>query len=177
MASLILVTGPPGAGKSTVTRVLAARFDPSVLLEGDTFFSFLATGAIPPWLSEAGDQNDVVIQAAAAAAGRYVSGGYETVYDGVVGPWFLPTFVAASGLEFVHYVVLLPSIDECLTRIKTRQGHGFDDEGAARHMHQQFARAELDERYVLTGSPDQGVEDVAEQIVAAVDRGTLRYRV
>jgi ABC-type cobalamin/Fe3+-siderophores transport system ATPase subunit len=88
MGSLLAITGPPGAGKSTVARILADRVKPSVLVEGDSFFAFLARGAIPPWLPESNDQNDIVIQAAASAAGRYASGGYMTVYDGVVGPWF-----------------------------------------------------------------------------------------
>ncbi len=86
MASLLVVTGPPGAGKSTVARILADRAEPSVLVEGDVFFGFLARGAIPPWLAQSNDQNEVVTAAAAAAAGRYASGGYETVYDGVVAP-------------------------------------------------------------------------------------------
>lgn len=44
----MVVTGPPGAGKSTVARILADRVEPSVLVEGDSFFAFLARGAIPP---------------------------------------------------------------------------------------------------------------------------------
>jgi hypothetical protein len=49
-----------------------------------------------PWLPEANEQNAVVTQAAAAAAGRYAAGGFTTVYDGMVGPWFLPTFLNAT---------------------------------------------------------------------------------
>ena len=45
MASLVVVTGPPGAGKSTVARALADSFEPSVLVAGDAFFAFLARGA------------------------------------------------------------------------------------------------------------------------------------
>lgn len=120
MASLLVVTGPPGAGKSTVARVLAERFDPSVLVEGDAFFAFLARGAIPPWLPESNEQNEIVTTAAASAAGRYSAGGYTTVYDGVVGPWFLPTFVAATGLNRLDYVVLQPSVERCLDRVATR---------------------------------------------------------
>lgn len=66
--------------------MLANRCELSALVEGDAFFGFLAQGAVPPWLPGSNEQNDVVIQAAAAAAGRYASGGYMTVYDGVVGP-------------------------------------------------------------------------------------------
>src|SRR4051812_7372715 len=36
--SLLVVTGPPGAGKSTVAKLLAASAEPSVLVEGDAFF-------------------------------------------------------------------------------------------------------------------------------------------
>jgi adenylate kinase family enzyme len=34
VALLIVVTGPPGAGKSTVARALASEFDRSALLPG-----------------------------------------------------------------------------------------------------------------------------------------------
>jgi MoxR-like ATPase len=85
MGSLLLVTGPPGAGKSTLARLMADRFEPSALVEGDTFFAFLARGAILPWLPESTRQNEIVTEAAASAAGRYASGGYATVYDGLVG--------------------------------------------------------------------------------------------
>jgi dephospho-CoA kinase len=73
MAPLLVVTGPPGAGKSAVTRVLADRFEPSVVVEGDAFFAFLARGAVPPWLPESNAQNEIVAEAAASAAGRYAS--------------------------------------------------------------------------------------------------------
>jgi predicted ABC-type ATPase len=175
MGSLLVITGPPGAGKSTVVRILADRFEPSALVEGDSFFAFLARGAIPPWLPESNDQNDVVIQAAAAAAGRYASGGYMTVYDGVVGPWFLPTFATATGLVCLDYLVLLPSLERCVERVGTRQGHGFTDEGATRKMHCEFARADVDRRHLLLDPPDEP-EDVTDLVVAALSSGALAYQ-
>ncbi len=175
MASLLVVTGPPGAGKSTVARFLAEAFKRSVLVEGDAFFAFLARGAVLPWLPEANDQNDVVTQAAASAAGRYVAGGYNTVYDGVVGPWFLPRFVAATGLGSVHYVVLLPSAQRCVARVVTRPGHGFADVDATRRMHQEFTRASIDQRHLMVDPPDE-VAAVAERVLAAVASGELTYR-
>src|SRR5919204_2602674 len=104
VTSLLIVTGPPGAGKSSVAPLIAEGFDRSVLVQGDAFFGFVARGSITPWLPEANQQNEVVLRAAAAAAGRYAAGGFVTVYDGIVGPWFLPTFLAASGLSGLHYV-------------------------------------------------------------------------
>ena len=38
VSSLLVVTGPPGAGKSSVAQALAEKFERSVLVEGDAFF-------------------------------------------------------------------------------------------------------------------------------------------
>src|SRR5438270_4370084 len=146
MGSLVVVTGPPGAGKSVVSRALADRSNPSVLVEGDAFFAFLAGGRIDPWLPEAQRQNEVVIRAAALATGEFVRGGYGTVFDGVVGPWFRPTFAAATGLDSLEYVMLLPSIARCIDNVRTRSGHAFADEAATRKMHQEFASAHVEPR-------------------------------
>jgi predicted ABC-type ATPase len=174
VGSLLVVTGPPGAGKSTVARILAGRFESSVLVDGDSFFAFLARGATPPWLPESSAQNEIVTQAAAAAAGRYAAGGYMTVYDGVVGPWFLEAFASATGLERLNYVVLLPSVQRCVERVQSRHGHGFTDIGAARTMHGEFARAVVDHRHVLIDPPDEP-DEVADLAVAALSRGVLGY--
>ncbi len=122
-----MVSGPPGAGKSTVARLLADGFPRSALVRGDDFFAFVAAGWVEPWLPEAHEQNTVVIEAAAAAAGRLAAGGYQVVYDGVLGPWLLPAFATATGLDHVSYLVLLPPEEECLARVAGRTGHGFTD--------------------------------------------------
>lgn len=111
---LLIVTGPPSAGKSTVAARLAELHDPSALIEGDEFFRFLRRGRIEPWLVQSHQQNEVVTESAGAATGRLVTSGYWTVYDGVIGPRFLPRFVDATGLEQVHYAVLLPTVDTCV---------------------------------------------------------------
>jgi gluconate kinase len=176
MGSLLVVTGPPGSGKSTVSKLLAQQAGPSALIEGDQFFAFLARDAIEPWLPESHDQNSVVMSAAASASGRFTKGGFFTVYDGVVGPWFLDTLGTATGLEELDYVVLMPSAETCVQRVLTRAGHGFRDEEATRKMHDEFAGATVDARHVLaTGS--ESVADVVDCISAAQEAGQLRYSV
>ena len=177
MAGLLVVTGPPGAGKSAVSAALAARWEPSALIDGDAFFGFLRSGAIAPWLPEASAQNDVVTVAAGSAAGRF-AGGMTTIYAGVIGPWFLPRFAAATGLARLDYVVLLPPLETCLERVASRQGHGFTDLDAARHMHEQFTTrcGALDRRHLLVGPPGD-VESVVEHVAAAAASGELRYDV
>jgi predicted ABC-type ATPase len=172
--SLLVVTGPPGAGKSTVARLLVDHFDRSALVEGDSFFAFLARAAIDPWLPEAGPQNEIVARAAASATGHFSAGGYATVYDGVVGPWSLPAFADAAGLESLGYVILLPPVELCVERVLRRRDHGFGDEAATRSMHRQFAEAAIPSRHVLHDPPESPAA-VTELISSALARGTLEY--
>jgi len=173
VASLLIVTGPPGAGKSTIARHLVQQQSPSVLVEGDRFFGFLAEGAIDPWLRSSKQQNEIVTRAAAAATGCFAAS-YDTIYDGVLGPWFLPTFAAATGLAELDYVVVLPPLEVCIRRVATRTGHGFTDEPATRKMHTEFAAAAIDQRHLLRTSSDD-VSETANTIRRAQAAGRLGY--
>ncbi len=125
MPSLMIVTGPPGAGKSTVAGLVARGApQPTVHMHTDTFYLWIRSGFVLPYLPEAERQNEVVSTVAVAAARGYASGGYDVVLDGILGPWALQPFrdaAAHDGLP-LSYVVLRPSLEVALARATAREG-------------------------------------------------------
>lgn len=120
---IVIITGAPGTGKSTVSEMAAkeSSMEKSVHMHTDDFFHDLKKGMIPPHLAESHDQNRVVLAAFLAAAKCYADGGYDVIVDGIVGPWFLEPWrkAALEGYE-VHYLVLRASREETLHRAVTR---------------------------------------------------------
>jgi hypothetical protein len=118
------VSGPPGAGKSTASRLVAERLSPSVCIESDQYWSTIVNGFIQPWLPESAEQTRAVASAYSAAAARMALGGYFVVLEGVVGPWLLPIVeseMKSSGVELI-YVVLRPTRETAIARGMSRRG-------------------------------------------------------
>ena len=133
MGSIVIVSGPPGSGKTTLCRALAARHDEGVHLVSDRFYEFIAH-SVDPATPESHHQNTIVTRAVASAALAYAKGGYTVYLDGVIGPWFLPEFRRVLESETAtHYVVLEVSLASASARVRERQGPGLSPIVEAMH--------------------------------------------
>jgi chloramphenicol 3-O-phosphotransferase len=164
--SLLILTGPPGAGKSTVARVVAETAGrPTVHLHTDSFYVWIRTGFVPPYLPEAARQNEVVLGVIAEAACGYARGGYDVVLDGIIGPWALQPFRDAAkrdGLDLT-YVVLRPSLDVTLARGTAREGRELTEVEPIKGMHGAFAAlGELEDRVLDTS--ELSVEETVARV-------------
>ena len=118
------------AGKSTVSGLLASRFERGVHLEGDLFRRSIVSGRVemtPEGAPEALDQLRLRYRIAAAAADMYHEAGFAVALEDVAaGPW-LAEYRTMIRSRPCHVIVLLPSIEAVAAREAGREQRGYGD--------------------------------------------------
>ena len=175
---IVIVSGPPGAGKSTIARRLAESVtgELAVHLHTDDFYAYVRKGFVAPWLPESRAQNITIMNALAASAAAYAAGGYEVLVDGIVGPWFFDPWLAAArdhALD-LRYIALAPDEATTVARATARTAPGaMTDPKVVRTLWGQFQTFAPPEGHVVD-TTGQAVEDTVEVLKAALGEGRFK---
>jgi hypothetical protein len=170
MTSIILLSGPVGAGKSTVAPALvAASTGPMACIEGDLFWSFIAR--TPPKHTRRKSFRMIMLSMVASAL-PIARSGFETIVDFSIPPWFLDTAHAIAAARDVplHYVALCPPEPICAARAAARAAGAIPD---YQYYHDLYAEFDTDPRTILRdGATDPAA--LAERIRRGLDEGKFR---
>lgn len=166
-AAVVIISGPSGAGKTSVALALCERYDRTAHIETDAFLAAIQMGRINPMRPESGRQNVMVARAAARAASAYAENLFTVFIDGVIGPHLLPVYVEElrpHGVP-VHFALLMPPLDVTLARVAPRHSRRRMEEQAHRDLYAQFERyGNFAGRTIDTGAltPDQSADAIME---------------
>ena len=173
---VIVVAGPSGVGKTTVSKLLAENFDPSAHIDTDVFLYAVVNGLVEPSSEKAQQQNEIIGGAVGAAALEFAAGGYSVVLDGDFFPdgvQGLARWASRSRVE-VHYVVLRADFDTCLRRVQQRRAGDPESVEAFRLLHSRFEDVSPFEANVFdSGEPP---EHIAAAALNAFSAGRLLVR-
>lgn len=175
---IVLVTGPPGAGKSTVGRLVAEAFARSVFIEADIVRESIVGGFVQPGPDMFRDegvqqfalQREIVVHWAL----RKAEAGYVPIVDDAPIPphgHFEQQYAGLLTLPHVWPIILRADADVVRERIRARRGQ-FDDilvsvvDDALGHLD------DLDQELWFTvDTTALSVEDAAAAIVTHVRGG------
>ncbi len=169
-----LISGTPGAGKSTVARALARQYPKAIAIEVDALREWVVSGYASPldsWTPETQLQFALAHQGAGAIARLYAEAGFAVVIDGVT----TEADVAVYRFPFPPRKVLLrPSLGVALQRNATRDTKSFEPlilEPVTRRLFADLPDACPTESgwLVLDSSADNAEETVATLLAARWD--------
>ena len=165
--SVIILSGPVGAGKTTVSKeLIKSAPEPLAYIEGDKFWFFIVKGAEAMGKSK----NFRTIMASMIAASiPYATAGYEVIIDFSLPPWFLETAIKIlSRRELsLEYIVIKPGEDLCASRAANREEGVISDYSTLHEFYLSFEEAK---KYTIsddTASPSL----IAERIREGLARG------
>ena len=121
---LVILSGPPNAGKSSTAEALCQRYDRMLHIDVGVLRDFLRMGRLRPWddSPDGRRQRDLLIASACDMARRFLDASYGVVIDDVVGQDELPAYREAllRCRAAAHFIALLPPLAVILERERRR---------------------------------------------------------
>lgn len=126
---ILFISGPPGAGKTSLCLALLAKFDLGLHLPVDDLRTWVVSGLADavPWTDETERQFRVAERAACAVARTYADAGFMVAIDHCRNPQRLDELIQGELKGYdVRKVLLLPDLETNLQRNATRTNKSFD---------------------------------------------------
>ncbi|MGS2591945.1 AAA family ATPase [Streptomyces hebeiensis] len=170
---VFVLTGVPGSGKSTVGALLARRFDPAVLIEGDVLRRMVVAGRAEMTTDpsqEAVRQYGLRLRHLAYLTRSYAAEGFTVVAEDNLLGAHLEEFIGLLGdVRPCHVIALAPDSATVLRRDAARSGRAYDETGRYARELDQVLRRDTARLGLWLDTSEQKAEETVEEILARLD--------
>ena len=173
MATITLISGPPGCGKTTVSNLVARRFPKCTLIPVDQLREMMVTGIFEPGADLTGvedefhNQFQMARSTAIHMAELYSKNQVDVIIDDVSFPhMFAEHYRPLTTHPNFRRILLLPRLDAQLERIKTRGGRW--DEALVNYIPGMYEYLEPmpKDGWTVLDSSDWTVDRTVDEIIA-----------
>lgn len=166
---ICLITGPAGAGKSSVSNALAKRFEQSAVIEVDTMRGMIKGGYVRPWphTDEVDLQLSLSAKNACDMANNFLEKGFNVFIDDVVGRKLLEQYSSFFKDRNFKTFLLMPSLDSLLKRFDER-GQNKELRERTTELHKRFSEKKDQLNWQVINTSNQTLEETVEQIYKAI---------
>lgn len=172
--SVWLITGISAAGKSTVSQLLAERFDRGVHVRGDVFRRMVVAGREEmTWVptDEAVSQLQLRYRLGAATADVYATAGFDVVVQDIVIGHDLAAYVERIRTRPLHVVVLVPRVDAVAEREQARAKTAYRGDVTPQNL--DAAMRDTPRIGLWLDTSDQTPDEVVDEILRRRDESLL----
>ncbi len=170
-SQLVILSGPPNAGKSQTAIALCQRYDRMLHIDVAVLRNFLRMGRLRPWDTSADGtrQRGLLIESACEMARRFLEAGYGVIIDDIITAIESESYRDAlkACTTPVHLIVLLPP----MSVIQEREADRASEWGRGDHLTTIYQRF-LDWNDVPSIDPNGlSSESVADRVMALAAEG------
>ncbi len=169
--SVWLISGTPGAGKTSVARALCARFPRAMHIPVDDLRGLVISGRadpLGPWTAETERQFRMSWETAGRIAALYADDGFVVAIDDIVPPRAVAIYERSVGDRALRKVLLAPSLEVALHRNSAARGKAFDTAVLAPTIRDLHATLAPDRSpWLVIDSSNMSVTETVDAILAA----------
>lgn len=159
---ILFITGPTGAGKSTVAAQLSKLFDNCVDIDADQVKHFIVSNFLYDESSEGIKQWQLLGQNISLLANNFEHAGYNVIINGYIGDFAWK--ILSENTRITHKVLLLPDESEVVRRDLLRKAIVAMGKNAVSEHHNYFSNSSTFADFVKIDSTALNCDETVKEI-------------